>query len=82
MERYHFTIHVTMDRSNADLMMKQEWDAEDWGEEWPAWVAGHAFTQCWDKNYAVKMQLEQVDMTGDKRNTVTSEETSEAFEVE
>jgi hypothetical protein len=71
-EHYHFTIDVIMDSSNVDAMVKAEWDAEDWGEEWPVWVAAHGFTQCWKDNYAVKMEVEQVSMTGDQRNTLTS----------
>lgn len=71
-EHYHFTIDVVMDTSNVEAMIKSEWDAEDFGEEWPCWVAAHGFTQCWKDNYAVKMTLEQVSMTGDKRNSVTA----------
>lgn len=67
-EYYHFTIDVEMDQSNVDQMVKAEWDAEDFGEEWPCWVAAHAFAGCWKDNYAVNMTVQQVSMTGDRRN--------------
>ena len=82
-EHYHFTIDVIMDTSNVDAMVKAEWDAEDFGEQWPVWVAAHSFTGCWHDNYAVKMELEQVSMTGDKRNSMTAmEEPKDIFERE